>query len=584
MVSILQEAKDRGFIFDETTQKTNTLPYVESDILIAPNEFVTAATFNTRLKHLHYNFLFLYKMCNFGDFEIPKKNVFSLSGNNFSLYETNFKRRISTENTFLDESKRGAVSYYIPKLGGFVLFYCTSKQILTTLVYNDSLRLISNSNSIDPLSGSIEFGNITDVKVSTKDNLYVVDNNYKNIYLYNVSQIISDEKIYRNLPFIKSAIGGPGPIQENNKFNNINNITVNENFVVVEDDINKCFKILDVNLNWLNTASLKIFFDRIGKFDSIAIDKDNKIFGIKNKQLFVFKINQNFNLSLVNSYSIKSYIDKDEKILNLEFSYQDPAVFYIITNKAVKKVWSTNPDKCIGEFIPGNNISWGSIFTYNDEEDSIILKTDGARGGFLLLGYRDFLNLSSLLTNIDLQIYSEEDFLIKKDEYTSNWSYQKSIKKLYYNLIALLREIKFRLLEDNDDISTIIDRFYNKTFLSYQANFNEPYDLNIGLNEMFQAEVVNRLLKEIYTLQNVLLLYAVNNKTTKVYFSPAPEKDRPESLVYTYYVDESLILSPSPARLAPFQDFVPLGGLSFTFGGAPYQGNESISVIDGIIN
>lgn len=585
MVSILQESKNYGFIFDETTQKSVNLPFSRQEVKISPGEFVSSKVINSKIKNLYTNLLYLYKVCNFGDFKVPKESVFSLSGNNFELYETDYRRNITSSNTFFEESKRGALCYYTPDLGGFIIFYITNKRLLSTVIYNNIVQPLTNTTSIDPLSGSIEFGNISEVKVNKNNELYVVDNDYKNIYLYNIKNIVDYEPIYRNLPFIKSVVGGPGPQQENNKFNNINNIAVNSRFVIVEDNVNRCIKILDSNLNWLNTISLKVFFDTIGKFNSLAISEKDEVIGIKNRELYLFKLEENFSLNLVNTFDITGYIRENENVLSIEFSQQDKNVFYIFTDRAIKKAWSTNPSKCVGEYIPGNTITWGTVFIFDEQQDSIMIKTAGENNnGIILLGYKDFINISSLLTNVDFEIYSLDDLELKKEEYTSSWSYQKAFKKLYFNILTLLEEIKFRLVEDNDTISVIVDRIYNKLFLSFQEDFEEPYDLNIGINENFQAEVINRLIDQIYELQLTLLLHAVNNRTTKTFNSPAPEKNRPESLVYTYYVDESLLLNPSPARLAPFQDFLPLGGLSFTFGGAPYVGTESISVVQGLIN
>ena len=585
MISVLKECEKFKLLFDETTEKPTSLPYSREQISIAPNEFVAAQVINTKLKYLHYNFLTLYKLCNFADFKIPKTKTFAFSGGNFNLYEQEYRRNFSTPNTFLNESKKAAMSYYRPDLFGYILFYATDKQLLATIIYNNYFKLITNTTNIDPLSGSIKFDNISDIKVNRNNNLFVVDNTYKNIYLYTISHIVDYEGIYRNLPFTKSAVGGAGPQEEPTRFNNINTFAVNNKFVVVEDNINRCIKILDVNLNWLNTVSLKTFFDVVGKFDAMAINEDSTVYGIKGKELYAFEITKKFDLNLINSYDISSYIRETEVIKDVYFSFEDKNVFYIFTSSSIKKSWITNPSKCIGEYDFEGELVWSSVFYQDENTDSIVLKTNSpTNDGLLLLGFNDFLNINTLLTNNDFQIYSLEDIEINKEEYTTNWSYQKAVKKIYSNIQSLLNEVKFRLIEDNVDVAVIIDRVYNQTFLSYQDKIEEPYNLNVGLNEIFQADVINRLFETILEFQNTILLYAINNRTTRVYYSPAPEAISKESLVYTYYGDESLIINPAPARLVPYQDFIPLAGISFTFGGAPYMSSESISIVEGIIN
>lgn len=585
MVSILNEYQKIGLEFDRTTGRIQELPYSKEDLLIAPNEFVKSATLNKKFYYLHYNFLYLYKLCNFGNFKIPTSTNFTFSANDNLFFETRFKKNLPVIKNEIQFSKKGAVSFYKPKLSGTVLFYITDKNLFSITIDRDFAELTTKTSFIDPLSGTIEFSNITDVKTTKGGNLYVVDNGYKNLHLYNAFPVIDGEVIYRKLPFLKNVIGGIGPQEENTKFNNINNIAVNENFVIIEDDVNKCFKVTDSQLNWLNTISLKTFFDNIKSLDTLIIDEFNNVFGIKHQTLYKFKLDDSFNLELKETVDISSYIKGDEKVLSAYFSQQNKLIFYVITNKGIKKVWSTDSRGCIGEFIPGEEIEWGSSFYLDEMRDSLILKTKTPEDqGCYLLGYEDSLVINSLLTNRDFEIFGFNEIQVNHNEYTSNWSFQKAFKKLYFNLTALLREVKFRLVENDDNIKVIVDRVYNQVFLNYQNTFVEPSNLNIGINEIFQAEVINRLFDELYTLQLTILLYIINNNTTKKFFSPSPEKLNKTAITYTYYGDESVNINPDPAKLNPFENLIPLDGITISLGGAPFIGSGGISIIDGIIN
>jgi hypothetical protein len=397
--------------------------------------------------------------------------------------------------------------------------------------------------------------------------------------------VIDGEVIYRKLPFLKNVIGGLGPPEENTKFNNINNIAINENFVIVEDSVNKCFKVLDSQLNWLNTVSLKVFFDSIGSLDTLIIDDFNTVVGIKHQTLYKFKLDTFNSLVLEEVVDISSYIKGDEIVLSANFSQQNKLVFYVFTNRAIKKVWSTNPRGCIGEYESEEEIEWGSSFFLDGGRDSLIIKTKASdSSSCFLFGYEDMLEINSLLTNKDFEIFNYDEIKVDSNEYTSNWSYQKAFKKLYFNISALLREIKFRLVENDDSIKVIVDRIYNQVFLNYQNNFTDPLNLNVGINEIFQAEVINRLFDEILTLQLTILLYVINNSTTKKYFSPAPERTDKRAISYTYYGDQSININPNPAKLNPFENLIPLDGITISLGGAPFIGETGISVIEGIIN
>jgi hypothetical protein len=589
MKDIFQEAVDFGFLFDKSIQVYNSLPYGKDSVLMAPNEFVRSNIINKKLEYLHYNYLFLYKLCLFTDFIVPSTALFSYSGNNTRAYESVYNKFINSSNTIAG-SVAGAISYDAPSLGGTVIFYITNSEIVTSIVDRDNIDILSKTSFIDPISGTIKFENANIVKTNKNKKLYVVDNAYKNIFYYNITNILENDNIYRNLPFLQNVAGGAGPLQENLKFNNINNIAVNDKFVIVEDNINKCLKLLDFKLNWLSTTTLRDLFTNIGKFNCMAVDSFDKLYCITNQKLYIFQIEEanDYNIRLLNITDISLYVNKDETPLNICFSNQSDFIFYVITDKGIKKVWSTTPEVYIGKYAVENKIVWGDVFAADQNEDNIILKThtiDKDGDGFILMGFRDSLSVKSIITNKNFEIYSHKDFLIKRDEYTSNWVFQKAIKKIYYNLNRLLKEIKFKLVEDdNKEVPEIVNQIYNQAFLSYAYDSIEIPNLSIGLNENFQAEVINRVLQEILNFQTIFLLNITNNKRLKKYYSPAPEKSIKNAIFYDYFSDGSLNISSRPVKLQPFEDIIALDGITLTVGGAPYKGGEGISVTDGQFN
>jgi hypothetical protein len=590
MIDIYQESINFGFLFDKTTQVYNALPYEKDGVFIAPNEFVRSNLINKKLEYLHYNYLFLYKLCNYADFIVPTIPLFSYTGTNTRVYEESFQKYIDTSNSSLLESKKAAIGYDIPKLGGTSVFYITQNELITSIIDRDNIDILSKASFIDPLSGSIKFSNATEVKINKRGDLYIVDNTFKNIFLYNTKPALEGDSIYRKLPFIKNIAGGIGPLQEKSKFNNINNIAVSNKFVVVEDDVNKCFKILDDNLNWLNTITLKQTFNEIGKFDCMAIDNFDNLYCVVGQQLYIYVIEEknNYNIRFKEKVDIAQSVSGVETPLNICFSSQSDYIFYIITNLGVKKLWSTDPSGCIGQYLTKNEILWGDIFGSNGLSDKILLKTQTetkSQNNFKLLGFNDQLDLKSILTNKNFEIYPLVDLLINKEEYVTSWVFQKAIKKIYYNLNKLIKEIKFRLVEDNTgEIPEIIDQIYNKTFLNYTYTPEEPANLSVGLNENFQAEVINRLFQEILDIQNTLLYNVISNKRTKKYFSPAPFKIEKNAIFYDYYGDESVVVSSRPLKLQPLEDLIPLDGIIITLGGAPYRSGEGVSVLEGQFN
>lgn len=585
MGSISEDFIKTGNIFDRTTQNYQSLPFNKDNIFIAPNEFVNEQVINKKLELLHQNFLFLYKLGNYAKFDIPTTQYFAFSGSNLALYNRRLKKALYTKNTNLKESQHGASSFFVNELEGTVVFFTTQTKLYSVIVDVDSVSPLTETTSIDPLSGSIFFRDISDLKIDKQNNLYLVDNGYKNLYFYTIQTVLENESIYRSLPFLKNVVGGPGALSENAKFNNINNIAINDMFVLVEDDVNKCFKLFDKKLNWLNTIKLKSLFEKIQKFDGLAIDNNNFIFGIVGKTLYKFQLESNLNLTLIQEYDVGVYIGVDEKVLSIKVSDIDTNILYIVTNRFIIKVWGTDPSGCIGKFGVGEEIVWGDAFVGRDDDNLIVFKTisntDKDAIGFY--GFYDKLNIETLLTNRDFNIFSYDEIKISSNEYVTSWVFQKAIKKIYYNISKLLKEIKYRLVDENDVTSSIVDRLYNLAFFRYTTPSSEPFNLNIGINEKFQPDVINRGLNEIYVLQLDIMLYILNNLTTKRYLSPAPELAFESAIVYTYFTDNSVVLFPSPARLQPLEEFVPLNGILLSLGGAPYKSGEGISISPGII-
>lgn len=584
MNKISKEFFDQGLIFDKTTQNIRRLPHEKDQCYIASNEFVKNTTINKKLEYLHKNFLFLYKLSNVADFRVPSVNAFSFEGDDLFLKE-NIKNKefFFRESLDLSFSKAGALSFYRFNNGGSLLFYTTGTLLESIFIDVDNVTRATKTAFIDPLSGTIAFQQIGDIKADLDENLYIADTGYKNIYQYTLKPVLTQENIYRKLPFLKNATGGPGTAEDRTKFGNIRQLAVNSNYVIAEDDVNKCFKIFDKNLNWLRTTKFLSLFDEIKFFDCIVLSSDDKLYCCRRKLLYIFKMDDELNLLLERKVDMSSYLETDEFVSFIKFGYTFDTTFYLFTDRAVKKIWRTDPTGCIGEYKVDGKIAWADVFAYDKSYDQIIIKTEDVDGTYKLLGFLDNINIITLLANRDFEIFTLDDIKIDKQEYVTSWVIQKAIKKIYTNHSILIKQIKFKLLEDNDTISIFKNKLYNQLFLNYTAPNTDPINLNIGLNEIFQAEVINRLIEETLNLQRLILLYVLNSLKTKKYLSPNPAKLDEFNIFYTYFTDDSLNLVPTPAKLVPFEELAVLDGLALSTGGAPYEAGEGISIISGIV-
>ena len=136
--------------------------------------------------------------------------------------------------------------------------------------------------------------------------------------------------------------------------------------------------------------------------------------------------------------------------------------------------------------------------------------------------YRDNLSLTTLFkTDNPLIVYSKQDVLIDPEEYNCSWVYNKSIKKMLYNMSLLVNNVGYRFFTDEDNTGTpvFLYRGYNN-FFRYNAPLDTNKYSNVFINENFQAETINRCFKQIYDYQQLVLQTIITNDSVVTDLTP----------------------------------------------------------------
>lgn len=590
MIDIKEEFNKTEMLLDKTTQALTAFPFDFDNIKIKSNDYVTEKIFNDAIKKLHYNFLYLYRGCNVSNFEVFDSYHYSLSSIANSPFYTqvyNDYSLVNTKSSLITATSASVLLPYSDKRKSNYLFLSEPGYITCLETGKDVFRIVFKTDNVDPLSGDIKFKNISDIKSDYYDNFYVVDKAYNSIYQYNVNNFVSDEYIYREKLFLKNLIGGLGGVNDNNKFNGIKNIAVGENILVAQDVNNRCFKIFDKNLNWLNTSVFDVIFQKEQSFEGILLDKNNNLYCGKGTKIYKFKFLPDLNVyEFLDVYDLINYFEGNEFIRTFNLVPSNENIFYIQTNLSIKKVWFTSINYAIGQFTLNNNsnrdIKWMSVAKFDNDRDILTfysLKNNLENFSFNL----DKTYFNSLLNVEQINIYELNDLLIHKDEYVQSWVLLSKLSKLYYNIFILLQNIKYKYSEIPGLSYPIIEKkIYNRRFLGYLNSLDYEKNFDIGINEIFQSEVLNRTIKEIYIFQLTILLYIINNSSEKKYLSPDPFINNPNSKRYIYYVDDSLLLIPNPITLNIFEELSPGAGILASLGGAPIASDDSISIVEGV--
>jgi len=522
--------------YDRTVTDVFQLPYSLDTILLQPNELAVSQSFNLKIQKLYDNFLYLYGLCNVADFKIPRRyegwvGYTNLEKQILYLYDDSTTNAVAVLSSVLFASNQALAFYSTDSRYEQNLLFTNGQFIsLNGINQRDGdyspVNLIQQS-SVDPLSGSINFFNITGIAQYKAEQLFISDATYNNLYSYNLGGAVSDDNIRNRQLFQLNVVGGRGTSQDRIKFNNIGKIAVAGDVVIVEDKGNKTFKVYDRNLNWLNSTITPTLFNAISTINAMVYsEKDNRLYIASNTALFLLDISTDYNLTSAKSYDFSSILTGNEYFVDIKFANYDKDVFYLLSTKNLYKKWITKPEKNIGmlknSVFNDDNFRWITTSPGVSGDDVLIYAVSQDLTRSYIAVYRDNLSLTTLFkTDNPLIVYSKQDVLIDPEEYNCSWVYNKSIKKMLYNMSLLVNNIGYRFFTDEDNTGTpvFLYRGYNN-FFRYNAPLDTNKHSNVFINENFQAETVNRCFKQIYDYQQLVLQTIITNDSVVTDLTP----------------------------------------------------------------
>lgn len=522
--------------YDRTVTDVFQLPYSLDTVLLQPNELAVSQSFNLKIQKLYDNFLYLYGLCNVADFKIPRRyegwvGYTNLEKQILYLYDDSTTNAVAVLSSVLFASNQALAFYSTDSRYEQNLLFTNGQFIsLNGINQRDDdyspVNLIQQS-SIDPLSGSINFYNIAGIAQYKAEQLFISDATYNNLYSYNLGGAVSDDNIKNRQLFQLNVVGGRGTSQDRIKFNNIGKIAVAGDVVIVEDKGNKTFKVYDRNLNWLNSTITPTLFNAISTINAMVYsEKDNRLYIASNTSLFLLDISTDYNLTSAKSYDFSSILTGNEYFVDIKFANYDKDIFYLLSTKNLYKKWITKPEKNIGmlknSVFNDDNFRWITTSPGVSGDDVLIYAVSQDLTRSYIAVYRDNLSLTTLFkTDNPLMVYSKQDVLIDPEEYNCSWVYNKSIKKMLYNMSLLVNNVGYRFFTDEDNTGTpvFLYRGYNN-FFRYNAPLDTNKYSNVFINENFQAETINRCFEQIYDYQQLVLQTIITNDSVVTDLTP----------------------------------------------------------------
>ena len=536
MTTIDAEFQKMDYNYDRAASDQFELPNKLQSILIQPNELAVSKSFNIKIEKLYNNFLYLFGLCHVADFKIPRRyegwiGYTTLEKEMLYFYQDIFTNAVAVLSAPIFGSNQAMA---FPSASGryYQNLIFTNGQYLSLYGIDQRDEDYSpvgliNQRSIDPLSGSINYINITGLGRYKDEILFVSDATYNNLYSYNLAGAISDDYIKNRQLFLLNVVGGRGGSQEKIKFNNIGKIAVANDVVVVEDKGNKTFKVFDKNLNWISSTITPTLFNTISTINALTYsEKDNRLYVASNTKLFTLNIAADYNITLDKIYDFTNILLPGEYFVDLKFANYDKDIFYLLSNKNLYKKWITKPIKNIGILkntsFNNDSFKWITTSPGVSGDDLLIYTVSQDMSRSYMAYFRDNLSLTTLFkTDNPLVVYSKKDIQIDPEEYNSSWVYNKSIKKMLYNMSLLVNNVGYRFYtnEDNTGTPSFLYRGYN-AFFRYNNVLDTNKYANVFVNENFQAETINRCFRQIYDYQELVLQTIISNESVVTDLTP----------------------------------------------------------------
>ena len=607
------------FYTDWVVEEEKKYPYQLDDILIQPNELVTAYVLNATFEKLYANIEYLVSRCIFYSNDIPSnyvgwfgcalnmvdgfvdKNGNSIGDTQSVTYQVDKEYQfhnntkycyqyypckyaglanIIDDNTIFNytineslpntnnvsivtsiadpnyNSNDKANTYSNPNVSIYdnlidvVNFTTKTKQVSLMITTNGILMkhftqsdennitindLYENESILSSING-YKFENINSASLDTNGYLYISDANTKNIYQFDLNYIINDDSVIRT-PRLLNIIGGHDGVEKQYKFSNVKFIKSSGGNIFVYDDVEHNIVVFDEFLNFKKIIS-NIGFTFNTPVGIVYRDlQDEFIILCENAKYFVFDSQFNFKFS----YQLT---DVMEKCTAFASSTIDSNVYYIATTTSViQKLFSNNVT--VGYFrfadlgIKNDTLKWwrtthitwknckdlwsGSynfptfMNTFNvinlsvrnvGNSDEIWIFANNGR----LVWLRNDIKLLSLFDDqISKYIYplnyKKENLKCNEQEYVQSFTYNKMSRKFVDILYTLIQNLKYKpIYEYNSSGEKIFLHLQDNSHeISNIINENHLKNIKIYDNDILSVDVINRVIKNLYDIEQQLL-------------------------------------------------------------------------------
>lgn len=482
-------------------------PYQLNEILFAPNEWLTADNLNLRFKKIMEDLRYLKNQTKF--YLRPP----SVYGGYYGDYET------------VLDGKAQRKFGYIPNGDLEIYRKCNENQSL-----DDDLTVMKNCNDVctdtennlyacvgskvyicNTAKYDAKIGEITPYKINEfiknidriehstyTDLLYMLCKKTHKLYIFN-SYKFNRRNEALNISYY-GEIGGYGGKTANSKFNNPTDMFISSvlsdpndpdsemiDEIWVCDTGNSAVKRFSIKGQWINTIDLSSVEEKI---ISVCIDYKNQVHVLTQKYVFTYKSDG----TLVNIFELE---DKIKVPLLIRPQYAAGFVYVLYEHWIAKYSYD---GKFVARFAENDELTYISMYTNHNYDVYITTNKN-------ILRYNDSLLLRELavMENADPYLWKEDEYMLNRNENVQDAVINTALQRVYDNIVLYAKCIFSRVIplySDNDD-ERISDLDQAQQQRIIDAIHKER--IFVGINELVTVDVINRSLKQMYDLLEILL-------------------------------------------------------------------------------
>lgn len=407
------------------------------------------------------------------------------------------------------------------------LLFKTFKTEEKTIICEDytEFKILSSAQNVP-------FANVVSVDISKKNKLYVADAATSNIYQFDLKYIINNDSIIKK-PILLNVIGG-NDLNNNSlyKIGNIEFLKCSGEYIFVYDNKEHNFLVFDEFLNF-------------NKYVANMGFKNHKPVDVTYRPLFKeyyilcedgYMIVVDDNMNIIRTHQLENI----DNCSGIAASICDSNVYYITTNtQMIQKLFNNN--KTIGYFelkklkiVNDDDLWWSTTYTtwnttvdmwggsynfpnyvnnffiksinvqtYRDDngpQDDIWMFANDGR----IIMFKNAVKQVELISNMSELKFNNHDMVITEQSYVQAFTYNVLIRKFIDLLSQIITHVDYVPIFAYNSSGNLA--FSNKTYIVNKPDINTMLkDLKIYDNDLLSTDIINRVLTNLYTIEQQML-------------------------------------------------------------------------------